>query len=205
MFSEKLTRIVTHDNSHTYIATHAGYGARKKAYAQYKELKQWWKESVDETDERGGVAINGNTGVSPADYTVCVRFTDEKNALLFKLRFEHEDNLPTIIPVSDETRAALRSRLVRLADRTRSGGKPMIKLQWKQFDNYDGIEFSAELGNNIVEAEAIVDQYEDWLAENLGSYTCVIEDADYSETSAYGIRVTFDDKYLAQDFAHNFC
>jgi len=97
MFHEKLTRYYAHDNSHFYMAHHCGTGGRKSAYAQLKELRQFWKDCVDTTNEDGKVWISAYTKVSPVDYMVCINLTDPKNVVLFKLAIPHVDDLPTII------------------------------------------------------------------------------------------------------------
>jgi len=93
MFSETLTRYHTNFPGHQYICWHFGTGARKRAYTQYKELKQWWKDSVDTTNEQGEVRIYGHTNVTPADYSVSVTLSEDSHIVLFKLKFAPVDDL----------------------------------------------------------------------------------------------------------------
>jgi len=79
----------------------------------------------------------------------------------------------------------------------------MNKLAWKQYADFDGFEFFAELGNDRKEAEVVVAQYEDWLLSAFGSYQCELEETD--EDPAYCIRITIGEKQFARDFAHHFC
>lgn len=88
MFPEKLTRFPTGDERYVYVAGFHSAGARKCAYALYKDLKQWWKTSVDTTNEQGEVCIVRHDW---GGYHVEISFTDGKNVLLFKLRFEHNE------------------------------------------------------------------------------------------------------------------
>ncbi|SAK46663.1 hypothetical protein AWB76_00951 [Caballeronia temeraria] len=90
MLSERLTRVRS-GNGHEYTAFFSGQGARTNTYALLRELRQWWKDCVDKTDEAGSVEIYGNTDVTPADYRIFVKLTKDSNVVLFKLRFDPKD------------------------------------------------------------------------------------------------------------------
>ncbi|MEX3840257.1 hypothetical protein [Paraburkholderia sp. BR10882] len=94
MLSEKLSRVLVGDDSYVYVAQFHSIGARKRAYALYKQLKEWWKSCVDTTDEQGEVSITLHEW---GGYHVDVRFTDEKNVVLFKLAFDHNETKSRLV------------------------------------------------------------------------------------------------------------